>query len=474
MFPCLINCRVRGSVRDGFYLQNIITGESFQLEKLQAEILWECSGKISVDSLASNFSQSKEDILEFLGVIKDAKLLSFKSERANLVFAPLLLNQKSPYLEEVQLEITSRCNLWCKHCYGRQEFAMMDSEEVSFYQLAEFIQQMGRMNISNCFLSGGESFLHKHLPQIIEKIYEQKICLSGIFTNGTIWRDDVFEVFHKLNIKPTLLVSLDGACDNTHDYIRGGGNFQKVISFIEKVKKFNHRVTINTVVMKPNVHELGEMHDLLKSLNVDRWRLAVPREQGETIANKEVIIPEWQDIFNAYELLLKKGLSDMQGMKIQLSSIFKTEFAEDGEYYLIGDNNGCCDYKRSSLVLKPNGDLVSCPAAACFPLGNIKTSSLEEIWQSVRTQVFKTLPVRLTACRDCDLRQYCGSGCRMIAWQLHADYLAKDNNSCPLYKFFQERIRPILKKYGIKEAMLPQQQESFLLSEFYVRSIIKG
>jgi sulfatase maturation enzyme AslB (radical SAM superfamily) len=94
-----------------------------------------------------------------------------------------------------------------------------------------------------------------------------------------------------------------------------------------------------------------------------------------------------------------------------------------------------------------------------MPFGNTRETTLEEIWYSNYTQAFKTLPVEATECNGCGIKQYCGGGCRMIAWQLHKSLLAKDDNSCPLYQFFCRRIQPLFEEYGIEAVQLPDSPE---------------
>lgn len=455
MYPLLQNCLVRGS-GDEYFLQNYIREINYDLEELHARILWQCNGSKTVEELAKEFNQPVADVLSFLEVLKQAGLLVFQTEFSFTGF-PVLA--KHPPLLEVQLEITSRCNLWCKHCYGRREFANMTRDEVSFDELSNLIIQMEQMNVSRCFLSGGEVFVRKDVPKIIDFIVARRIPIGGIFTNGTIWRQDIIDALETTKIKPTFLVSMDGATAQVNDYIRGDGVFKKVVDFIKRVKQLGYRITINTIVMKPNIKQLPKMYDFMRELGVDRWRLSIPREQGEAIINEELIIPKWEEIFEVYEALLRKGLENLNEPKLQLSSIFKTEFLLDKKYFLFGKNTGCCEYKRYSLVLKPNGDVVACPAAGAIPFGNIRNATLEEIWYSDRSQAFKTLPVEATECNDCEIKQYCGGGCRMIAWQLHKSLLAKDDNSCPLYWFFCERIQPLFEEYKIKAIQLPDSPE---------------
>ncbi len=453
MYPCLNDSRVRGADGD-FFLHQFKLGQEFALDQLQANLLWHCNGSNTIADLATIFSQSEEDIIDFLQVVNQAGMLVFSKNPQNLQF-PLI--GQSPYLQEIQLEATGRCNLWCKHCYGREEFAAAARNELTFQEMCSLIDQMHDMNVAKCFLSGGEVFMRQDLPEIIAYLAGKQIGVSGIFTNGTIYRPEVADAIQKLGLRTTFLVSMEGHTTEIHDFMRGDGQLKKTISFIEKVKRTGFKVTVNTVVIKQNVRQLMDMCHFLEDLGIDRWRLSVPREQGEALVNRDLIVPEWAEIYSAYEGLLQYALEGTRnGLRIQLSSIFKTEFLDGKHYYLFDDDSGCCEYKRWSLVLKPNGDLVPCPASDCVVLGNVREDSLEKAWKSDVCQAFKALPISQTDCRDCEIRHYCGGGCRVIAWNLHGSFLAIDDNACPLYRFFKDVACPLMKRYGIEARQLPK------------------
>lgn len=454
MNPLLKNSRVRGTPEDPF-LQDIKRRREYALEPIHAKILWHCDGSHSIEKLSEISQQPVEDVLEFLKVIVKAGLLELDSI-ATARFAPLA---KSPYLREIQIDATGRCNLFgiCKHCYGRPMLEQAAKTELSTAEMFQLFDQMSDLNVGNCFLSGGEIFIRKDLPDLIGYLAEKNICLDGIFTNGTFSRPEVLDAILNTGVKTALLVSLDGHTSEINSYMRGVGNFERTTRFIAEVKNSGLPLTVNTMVTKQTVHVLDEMYVFMKKLGVNRWRLSVPREQGEMIANKDLIMPEWGEIFDAYERLLRTALEDGDSsMRIQLSSIFKTEFQKDKVVFLFHPGSSCCVYKRWALVVKPSGDIVPCTAFDNLKFGNVRTDQLRDIWYADKTQAFKALPLEATECKDCDLKELCGGGCRKIAHYLHGSALAKDDHACPMYRFFAERVMPILSRYGVKQKYLPK------------------
>lgn len=452
MYPVLKNCRVRGT-EDDYYLHQYLTGEEYELDSLQAKILLNCTGDQKTERLAEDFGQSLDEVLTFLQTLEAESLLEFAKNQSRTVFADLT---HDPYLREVHMDATGWCNLYgkCKHCYGRQVFQDATKDQLTTEEMIELIRELGRFNVANCVLSGGEVFMRKDLPLLISHLAGQCVHIVGVFTNGTIYREDVVAALLQEGMKTRFLVSLDGHNSDIHDFMRGAGNFKKTVAFIKKMKAMGFPVTVNTVAIKQNVQHLMEMCHFLEGQGINLWRIAVPREQGEAVINKELILPDWDDVFRAYETLIRYAIVSKGGMRFQISSIFKTALLEGSTYYLFRPESCCCEYKRNSITVKPNGNVTPCTAFDNLVLGNIRGMSLSDIWYSDLTQSFKQLPIKETKCQGCELLPYCGGGCRKVAWEIHGSSLERDESACPLYRFTCDIVQPILKEHGIRAEML--------------------
>jgi radical SAM protein with 4Fe4S-binding SPASM domain len=82
--------------------------------------------------------------------------------------------------------------------------------------------------------------------------------------------------------------------------------------------------------------------------------------------------------------------------------------------------------------------------------GNLYHNSLQEIWHFPQTQKIKRIKTsEVKECNQCEYLYLCGTGCRKIAYDIHGSLYAKDDSICIVYKFFHERIMPLLSSYGI-------------------------
>lgn len=78
----------------------------------------------------------------------------------------------------------------------------------------------------------------------------------------------------KLAGASSISISLDGACAETHDAIRGlSGTFDKTIEAIRTAVNLGLGLQVNTAIMKQNFNELPQIFHLIKMLKVRVWEL---------------------------------------------------------------------------------------------------------------------------------------------------------------------------------------------------------
>jgi Fe-coproporphyrin III synthase len=178
-------------------------------------------------------------------------------------FLKKLLRKKE--LEGLFLFVTSRCNSKCRTCFYASELNKKD--DMKF----EEIEKISRTApiFDKLWLSGGEPFLRKELPEIIEAFYRNnKVKSINLPTNGLL-ADRIDEVTGQLLDKcPELTIHLNFSLDGlgeTHDRVRGvPGSFKKTIDIMDRMEaKFGghprlHR-NVATVVTREAYDEMLDL-----------------------------------------------------------------------------------------------------------------------------------------------------------------------------------------------------------------------
>ena len=335
-------------------------------------------------------------------------------------------------MKELCLEITNRCPMNCLHCSGNWHIeppADLNSDVV-FEVVDDFISLGGEL----LEVSGGEPLLHDELYDILSYSKSKNLEVR-LYTSGV--RDDSWIDPPKANeLKKTgtdkVIFNLEGATAETHDSItRRLGSFEKALNSIVNVKSFGMWAGIHFVPMKPNLHELKDFVKLCASLEVDEIGILrlVPQGNGKTHRaelelSKQEFVGLIQDIVD-----LREGFPEVTirtGCPLNFVSLISRGPVEQ------------CKVGRSTCVVKPNGDVVPCPAFKqdkTRVMGNILRAPFAEIWRnSSGWNEFRRFDYRQLdePCSSCRHLRICAGRC--IAQRIldSGDIYSAPDPMCPL------------------------------------------
>lgn len=168
-----------------------------------------------------------------------------------------LSGEKVPTIAGHKLLYT--CNLRCDMCpFWRrpdENLLSLDEEKKMLSALADF-------GVSFMGFEGGEPFLRKDLPEILE--YSHKKFHTSIVTNGWMLKDKINSVKDSLDY---LFVSIDGIGE-THDRLRGReGSFRKAIEGAEAASK-HLPVSFSSTITGENTQEVKDIVNLAEDMGV--------------------------------------------------------------------------------------------------------------------------------------------------------------------------------------------------------------
>jgi len=279
--------------------------------------------------------QIRQDIKDFL--------LQLKKEILPNGFNVIDQEQMSSPLG-IELEITTSCNLRCRHCVqdGQHNEVFMTYEK--FVEIADVLAENGVCEIS---LMGGEPFRHKDIFDILDYCQKKDFAVN-IVSNGTLINDEAIQKISSFE-RLMLLISLDGI-QATHDYIRGKGVFSKVDHALKKLVKLNVAVETLCTLNSYNASYFKEVLEYCKELNIPcNFNLFKPFISKHS---KLVLKPD-----HFFEIVLELfRLRREEGYKIGMSN--SSIVAE-----LLGlPPRNECRATRSGLVIDVNGRMITCPS----------------------------------------------------------------------------------------------------------------
>jgi MoaA/NifB/PqqE/SkfB family radical SAM enzyme len=142
-------------------------------------------------------------------------------------------------------------------------FWRRSSTDSSLEKEKAILEQIYDSGACGIAFEGGEPLLRRDLVDILA--FSRSLPLhTSLITNGTLLESRIDEIAPYIN--GVIYISLDGL-EETHDAIRGvSGCFKKAIGGIIASNE-KASVTINTTIMKDNLHEIEDIVKLAKELH---------------------------------------------------------------------------------------------------------------------------------------------------------------------------------------------------------------
>lgn len=261
-------------------------------------------------------------------------------------------------------QINSECNLGCLHCCEDAGHSMPD--EMNKEETFNFLSQIVDLKIPYVALSGGEPLLHRNFFEICEFIRQNSISLK-VETNGEFIDKEKSERFVKLGLR-SVQISLDGATAVVHEKLRLRGDWSKAVKACQYLIKKGVNTEIVFVPTKFNIHEIGEVIDLARSLGVYGVYTGKIMRIGRAAKNWDMLCPSEEQYEIFFAVLKEKDKIYNGKMKVYF---YPYDVVEELKYRL--------ENPAASLLILPNGK-VKLIGPLPFICGDLKRQSLKDIW----------------------------------------------------------------------------------------------
>ncbi len=293
----------------------------------------------------------------------------------------------------ISIEPTTACNLRCPECpSGLRSFTRpRGSLERDFFR--QTIDQLAPTTFSLTFYFQGEPFLH---PQFLDMVdyADRKGLYTVTSTNGHFLDDQVAERTVRSGLK-RLIISIDGATQETYQAYRKEGQLSQVIAGAKKVIKWRRTlgstspyVIFQFLVVRPNEHEIPAVEALAAEIGVDEVKLKTAQIYDYQQGN--ALIPS-NERFSRY---------------IRQS---------DGTYRAKQKMEDSCWKMWHSAVITWDGRVVPCcfDKDATHQLGSLRDRSFQDIWRGAAYRQFRAQLIADR--RSVDICLNCTEGCSVWA-----------------------------------------------------------
>lgn len=191
------------------------------------------------------------------------------------------------YPRLVRIDATWRCNLNCKHCQTGMFRGPDHPEDLTTEELVGLFHQLAAMGTRYVGFLGGEPLLRRDLRTLLDELRALDI-LPTITTNGLNISEELADYLVN-DARSTMVVSLDGADQPAHEYIRGRGTWPRTMTAIKRLHaaRNGHRgerqLGISAVLHQRNKHQAVQFIRLADELGVDHLTLAAVHRVGNAV-----------------------------------------------------------------------------------------------------------------------------------------------------------------------------------------------
>lgn len=320
----------------------------------------------------------------------------------------------------ITIDVTSRCNLRCKHCRVNEIEQEMSLKEISyiFDKLMDFKPR-------GVFISGGEPLMRDDIVEIVKK--SKKLAPVTILnTNSLLLTEDLLIKLIEVGLD-YIQVSIDGT-QEIHDYIRGEGTYNKVIEKMKMINKYSDKIKLHTncVVSKKNIDYMEEIaKQILDVEKIDIQIFGFKRFIPSNVLKDTAALGK-EGLKQLYDNL-NKLQEKYKGRTIIASDMpMKNVFNEEKALEIMKKYNlecSGCSAGVNGISIRNDGTVTPC-TLLYISCGNILNESLEQILKNVNMVKIKERDLK-GKCGECKYKKICG-GCRAAAYQITGDFLGED------------------------------------------------
>ncbi len=324
-------------------------------------------------------------------------------------------------------EVTRACALACKHCRATAQ-PKAHPEELNHEEALRLIDDLAAMKPPMLVLTGGDPMMRRDLPELIRAAAGKglNVALSPAATARLMNAD--FKALKEAGVN-SMSLSLDGACEATHDAFRGvTDTFHRTLEAARRAREAGLHLQINTTITRSTLEEFDAFAELMKELRPDMWSVFLLVPTGRASMDE---MPSAQEVERIWRKLVEVSQNVDFGVKTTEGHHFRRVALQDARKRAgkparhalpTRDGKGIMFISHTGEI-QPSGFL---PMTA----GNVRTDDPGEI--------YRTHPLFLRLrddnavrgkCGRCEYRAICG-GSRSRAYAVYGDMMAEDN-LCP-------------------------------------------
>lgn len=303
-------------------------------------------------------------------------------------------------LQSLWMEIPGYCNLACSYCFAKGGETVNKDALMTYKEIESVLSQGKKMGIDSFGIPGaGEPLLpiNKDLTIKILKLCADLQIFVALFTTAEFIDDDLADELFKLPVE--ILVKCNSLDPDLQDRFVSDISRQRVIEgygkkrnkgleillnhgFADKEKSQSQfgrksRLALVTSIMSDKEHGLSNLSDVKNILRFCR--------EHNIIFDCDSILKRGRGV----TCQLHTEDEEYRTTLLELQKIDHDEFNNDWQITQSYAGGPACDRYHHHLYVTQYGEIHPCIGATGVSLGNIRTTTLQDAWNSTEMQIIR-------------------------------------------------------------------------------------
>lgn len=312
-------------------------------------------------------------------------------------------------------ELTYKCPLQCPYCSNPLEFAGgRFKDELTTDEWCRVFREAKALGVLQLGLSGGEPTVRPDLEALVRCARELGLY-STLVTSAYRLRKDRLAELQRAGLDH-VQISIQASDEALSDHVAGTASYRDKMAAYRWTKELGFPLTVNVVLHRRNLHQVGELIGLAESLGAERIELANTQYYGWAYHNRAVLMPTKAQLAEAWQVVQRERAR--LGNKLEIVWVLP-DYHEEFPKPCMGG------WARAYMTVTPAGEVWPCHAAGritTLQFENVRGRSLEWIWyQSESFQRFRGYDWMPEPCRSCPRKTVDFGGCRCQAFLIAGD-----------------------------------------------------
>lgn len=301
----------------------------------------------------------------------------------NQIELKLKRNYLFSYPYNLVIDPTNICNLKCPLCPTWQDIEARQKGKMDMQTFRNILDETGQYLFTVNLCNWGETLLNSDAPEMIR--YAKKYnTVVGLSTNLNYLPDRTAQELTSSGID-IIVISLDGATQESYGQYRKGGNFSTVLSNIEKLNSYRQNnknfplLIWQFLVNKYNESEIEMARDMAQKMGLQFFPSPMRTHMG-----KELLLPLYERVKEMKDWLPLNPLYNKYAYEINPETRTRQTI---------------CKWLWNSTVVNWDGSISPCCGVfekiwdfeSCYNEKKEKMLTLHQVWNSSRYQLARKL-----------------------------------------------------------------------------------